>query len=80
MPDLRSSRLLCCLALLAMTPFTSNVTAGGASEIDLKATKLARTIAMAPQVEGAAVTPDGNAVWAGGDAGSAVARYFIAST
>jgi YVTN family beta-propeller protein len=52
--------------------FTSNVGAGGVSEIDLKSKKLVRAIAVAPQVEGVAVTPDGSAVWAGSNANGTV--------
>jgi YVTN family beta-propeller protein len=52
--------------------FTSNVGAGGVSELDLKAKTLVRAIAVAPQVEGIAVTPDGSAVWAGSNANGTV--------
>ena len=52
--------------------FTSNVGAGGVSELDLKSRTLVRTIPVAPQVEGVAVTPDGSAVWAGSNANGTV--------
>ena len=45
--------------------FTSNVTSGSVSEIDLVERKFVRAIPVAPKVEGIAVTPDGSLVFAG---------------
>src|SRR5690242_16818003 len=45
--------------------FTSNVPWGGISEIDLAGKAFARDLAVAPQTEGVAVTPDGATVWIG---------------
>lgn len=45
--------------------FTSNVTSGSVSEIDLSGRKFVRAIPVAPKVEGIAVTPDGALVFAG---------------
>ena len=45
--------------------YTSNVTSGSVSEIDLAGRKLVRVIPVAPKVEGIAVTPDGSLVFAG---------------
>jgi YVTN family beta-propeller protein len=45
--------------------FTSNVTSGSVSEIDLAGRKFVRAIPVAPKVEGIAVTPDGSLVFAG---------------
>ena len=45
--------------------FTSNVTSGSVSEMDLVERKFVRAIPVAPQVEGIAVTPDGKLVFAG---------------
>lgn len=45
--------------------FTSNVTSGSVSEIDLAGRKFVRAIPVAPKVEGIAVTPDGALVFAG---------------
>ena len=45
--------------------FTSNVTSGSVSEIDLAGRKFVRAIPVAPKVEGIAVTPDGRFVFAG---------------
>ena len=45
--------------------FTSNVTSGSVSEIDLAGQKFVRSIPVAPKVEGIAVTPDGALVFAG---------------
>ena len=45
--------------------FTSNVTSGSVSEMDLVGRKFVRAIPVAPQVEGIAVTPDGKLVFAG---------------
>jgi len=45
--------------------FTSNVTSGSVSEIDLVEKKFVRAIPVAPKVEGIAVTPDGSLVFAG---------------
>jgi len=45
--------------------FTSNVTSGSVSEIDLAERKFVRAIPVAPKVEGIAVTPDGSLVFAG---------------
>ncbi|MGH7460737.1 MAG: hypothetical protein ACREMA_06875 [Longimicrobiales bacterium] len=52
--------------------FTSNMGAGGISEMDLKAKTLVRTIPVAPRVEGVAVTPDGSMVWAGSNTNGTV--------
>lgn len=45
--------------------FTSNVTSGSVSEMDLPGKKFVRAIPVAPKVEGIAVTPDGKFVLAG---------------
>ena len=45
--------------------WTSNVTSGSVSEIDLVERKFLRAIPVAPKVEGIAVTPDGSLVFAG---------------
>ena len=45
--------------------WTSNVTSGSVSEIDLVERKFVRAIPVAPKVEGIAVTPDGSLVFAG---------------
>lgn len=45
--------------------WTSNVTSGSVSEIDLEKRAFVRTIPVAPKVEGIAVTPDGKLVFAG---------------
>ena len=45
--------------------WTSNVTSGSVSEIDLVERKFVRAIPVAPKVEGIAVTPDGSLVLAG---------------
>lgn len=45
--------------------FTSNVTSGSITEIDLVERKFVRAIPVAPKVEGIAVTPDGSLVFAG---------------
>jgi YVTN family beta-propeller protein len=45
--------------------FTSNVTSGSVSEMDLPGKKFVRAIPVAPKVEGIAVTPDGKFVFAG---------------
>ncbi len=45
--------------------WTSNVTSGSVSEMDLPGRKFVRAIPVAPKVEGIAVTPDGKLVFAG---------------
>jgi YVTN family beta-propeller protein len=52
--------------------FTSNITAGGVSEMDLVNKTLVRSIPVAPRVEGVAVTPDGSTVWAGSNTNGTV--------
>jgi YVTN family beta-propeller protein len=52
--------------------FTSNVGAGGTTEIDLVERKFVRAIAVAPRVEGIAVAPDGSTVWAGSNTNGTV--------
>jgi YVTN family beta-propeller protein len=56
--------------MLAMTAdgsriFTSNVASGNITEQDVPRREAARTIAVAPAVEGIGVTPDGAFVWVG---------------
>ena len=45
--------------------FTSNVSWGGITEIDLEGKAFARDLSVAPQTEGVAVAPDGATVWVG---------------
>ncbi len=45
--------------------WTSDVSFGGISEIDLASKKFVRDLAVAPATEGVAVMPDGSAVWVG---------------
>jgi DNA-binding beta-propeller fold protein YncE len=52
--------------------FTSNIGGGSVSELDVAGKSTVRTIAVAPRVEGIAVTPDGSAVWAGSNTNGTV--------
>jgi len=62
------------LALVAdgKRAFTSNVGDGTVSELDLAARAYVRTIPVAPRVEGIAVTPKGELVWAGSNVAKTV--------
>ena len=52
--------------------FTSNIGGGSVTELDIPGKANVRTIAVAPRVEGIAVTPDGSAVWAGSNTNGTV--------
>jgi YVTN family beta-propeller protein len=62
------------LALVAdgKRAFTSNVGDGTVSELDLAGRAYVRTIPVAPRVEGIAVTPTGELVWAGSNVAKTV--------
>ena len=56
----------------ASRAFTSDVGSGAVSAMDLKTKQLIRVTTVAPRVEGIAVTPSGDAVWAGSNTNGTV--------